>query len=140
MNGKTKKYFTSCRRFGTWPETRLRKITPDNAIPDFWRSRICTGNGAAFTNRVLSGRRLEDKRNRTFSHDEKSPSPLSKPQFNRSPVFRQLTLTTSGWLVIRFYRLARDPVLYSRDDWKHDLRGMPVIVVNRVHERGHCDW
>src|SRR6266436_4932316 len=30
-------------------------------------------------------------------------------------------------------RVARDPVLYSRDDWKHDLRGMPVIVVNRVH-------
>ena len=31
---------------------------------------------------------------------------------------------------------ARDPVLYSRDDWKHDLRGMPVIVVNRVHSAG----
>jgi hypothetical protein len=86
MNGKTKKYFTSCRRFGTWPETRLRKITPDNAIPDFWRSRICTGNGAAFTNRVLSGRRLEDKRNRTFLHDEKSPSDSLTPYFNGSPV------------------------------------------------------
>ena len=34
------------------------------------------------------------------------------------------------------FRFARDPLLYSRDDWKHDLRGMPVIVENRVHSDG----
>jgi len=42
-------------------------------------------NGAAFTNRVLSVRRLEDKRSRTFSHDEKSPSHSLTPYFNGSP-------------------------------------------------------
>jgi hypothetical protein len=71
----------------TWPETRFRKITPDNAHPGLLAHRICTGNGAAFTNRALSGRRLEDKRNRTFSHDEKSPSDSLTPYFNGSPVF-----------------------------------------------------
>ena len=44
-----------------------------------------------------------------------------------------------GWQPLPYgitLRVARDPVLYSRDDWKHDLRRMPVIMVNRVHSGG----
>lgn len=32
--------------------------------------------------------------------------------------------------------LPHSPFLYKRCDWKHDLRGMPVIVVNRVRGGG----